>query len=342
VNNGEVLFNGTIDAIYHPEGRATYQGMDVDGNAFFYYEYSIKDHLGNTRLTFRDVNSNDLVDDSEILQQSHYYPFGMEMEGSWSASTPNKYLYNGKELNREHGLDWLDYGARWYDPAVGRWWSVDPLAQDFGNKTPYNYTNNNPLIFIDPDGMAADWYPEYDETTEQINLVAEEGDNEESLKEWSNGSFSDEEVSNLYGSMDGGKINMSNTFVGQFAEAFKADKEGCQFNCFSTVLGGQSTTDGEVEFNTVSERDFKATIVKEGYQQAGTLEQNFGSKQPFKTINVYEQNSSTPEVINHVSLSAGKDRRGNEYILTKDGPNEPVRFQKGNDFYKQKPDKTYK
>ncbi len=63
-------------------------------------------------------------------------------------------MYNGKELNSDFGLDWSDYGARYYDAAIGRWNSVDPLAELFPSQSGYNYTFNNPLRYTDPTGMA--------------------------------------------------------------------------------------------------------------------------------------------------------------------------------------------
>jgi RHS repeat-associated protein len=139
-----------LEAIYTSEGRCV--PTTTNGSAFF-YEYTIKDHLGNARVSFR-ANGAAVA----VIQENHYYAFGMEMEGTWAATTgvKNNYEYNGKELNEDFGLNLSDYGARWYDAAVGRWWSVDPLAEKFGSKTSYNYGLNNPVRMIDPNGMQSE------------------------------------------------------------------------------------------------------------------------------------------------------------------------------------------
>jgi RHS repeat-associated protein len=75
--------------------------------------------------------------------------------GPWYevAAPENKYQYNGKELNEELGLDWLDYGARWYDAAVGRFTGIDPIADQFPHVSPFNYAEDEPIANIDLHGL---------------------------------------------------------------------------------------------------------------------------------------------------------------------------------------------
>ena len=95
---------------------------------------------------------------NEVLEEHHYYPFGMSLEGEWlrGAGRENRCRFNGKELNEDFGLGWYDYGARWYDAAIGRWNAVDPLAEDYIAWSPYNYVMENPISSVDPDGMRVD------------------------------------------------------------------------------------------------------------------------------------------------------------------------------------------
>ncbi|MBL7790949.1 MAG: hypothetical protein JNK77_01400 [Saprospiraceae bacterium] len=100
----------------------------------------------------------------------------------------NKYQYNAKELNEDFGLHWYDFGARWQDPAAGRCWQVDPLARNYVSYSPYQYTLNNPIRFIDPDGRMVMTHDDYvylntkgeeigrikDDKVQQVIIIADE------------------------------------------------------------------------------------------------------------------------------------------------------------------------
>ena len=134
-----------MEAVYFGEGRVAYE------NGVGTYQYYLTDHLGNNRVVFQDNGSGQ----AEIIQESHYYAFGMAMEGSWSQQGVNpsqNYLYNGKELNEDFGLGWYDYGFRMYDPAIARFTAIDPAAAKYSSISTYAYVANNPIAFVDPRG----------------------------------------------------------------------------------------------------------------------------------------------------------------------------------------------
>lgn len=152
------------------------EGMIKNG-ASPQFHYFLKDHLGNTRAVIYDADADGQLDltSSELLQQTDYYPFGMQFEPAVIGGE-NKYLYNGKEMQEDAiggvGLDWYDYGARMYDPSLGRWHTLDPLCEVNRRWSPYRYAYNNPLRFIDPDGMLEEVYitgSEADAATKQLN-----------------------------------------------------------------------------------------------------------------------------------------------------------------------------
>jgi RHS repeat-associated protein len=131
----------------------TAEGYVEPAGSSYKYIFQYKDHLGNVRLSYDKTLA--------IKEESNYYPFGLKQEGYNNAKSgvENKYKYNGKELQDELGLNMYDYGARNYDPALGRWMNIDPLADKMRRHSPYNYAFNNPIFFIDPDGMApGDFY----------------------------------------------------------------------------------------------------------------------------------------------------------------------------------------
>lgn len=141
-----------VDFVQTEEGRVKIY------NGTYSYEYDLKDHLGNTRVTLRQNPLNTTAVEVQVIQANSYYAFGMNMEvdgqnGSADLKV-NKYLYNGKEMQHQQ-LGWLDYGARMYDPTIGRWNGMDKLAELFVEASPYNYVTNNPILMIDPDGMTS-------------------------------------------------------------------------------------------------------------------------------------------------------------------------------------------
>ena len=141
---GNVIYeNGAVSKILTDEGYITFTGATP------VYHYYLKDHQGNNRVVINQAGT--------VEQVTHYYPFGGLMGESTSGGV-QPYKYNGKELDRVHGLDLFDYGARHYDAVLGRWHSVDPMASEREWLSPYNFCSLNPISRIDPTGALDDWY----------------------------------------------------------------------------------------------------------------------------------------------------------------------------------------
>jgi len=134
------VWNVKSEYVYGVNGMVAQ--MDADGRE----SYFLKDWLGNTRQL------------SGANLRRDYFPFGEHYIASGDGT---HYLFTGKELDEGTGLSY--FGAGYYDPGIGRWLSVDPILSrkspvnliQLGviNESPYVYTSNNPIIYIDNDGL---------------------------------------------------------------------------------------------------------------------------------------------------------------------------------------------
>ncbi|WP_281323314.1 RHS repeat domain-containing protein [Flavobacterium aestivum] len=141
----------------------TAEGYVEPNGSSYKYVFQYKDHLGNVRLSYGDANGDGTITNNEIIEESHYYPFGLKHQGYNSVVTSTnpaqKRLFGGKELQDELDLNVYDYGARIYTPDRPGFWQIDPKAETSRRFSPYAYAMDNPVYFIDPDGMeATDWY----------------------------------------------------------------------------------------------------------------------------------------------------------------------------------------
>ena len=137
------------------------------------YRFVLRDHLNATRVVLADrfFDGRDFtyptslsgtfgavpqVNEPELIEVADHYPFGLEHDlQRGPLGVDYRFGYTGQELERALELRWMDYGARWYDPGLGRFGQVDPLASEFAGWTPYHYVHNNPISLIDPSGMSA-------------------------------------------------------------------------------------------------------------------------------------------------------------------------------------------
>ncbi|MGB7499706.1 MAG: RHS repeat-associated core domain-containing protein, partial [Moheibacter sp.] len=241
-------------------------------------------------------------------EQSHYYPFGLKHQeystfGFVSnpiqgviiapvANNPFKYKYNGKEFQDELNLNWYDYGARNYDPALGRWMNMDPLAEVYFESSPYNYVANNPTNSFDPNGM---WIVNLTSSTDKngktsysLQFTAEEGDDIESLSRQLDISVEElEKVSELkkeisegstFGLSEISEVSMINdgltTILGNSVEESLSNCANVAGLCSNTSVpyqyGAFTSEDNvnvlanslKVSFNSVAEKDAKiGTII---------------------------------------------------------------------------------
>ena len=144
---GSMVFNKTSDgtqleSIAWDGGRIVAEPDGWGGTNLVPYLYST-DHLGSIRAVRNALTG-------AAVSRSDYDPYGAHTTLS---GTPQRYRYNGKEDQSFAGTPYLDYGARQYGPAIGRWMVPDPLAEKYYSVSPYSFCTDNPMNAIDPNGL---------------------------------------------------------------------------------------------------------------------------------------------------------------------------------------------
>ncbi len=144
--------HGNPQTIYFTNGNETRYAYGASGQKLRVAHYVAKPNI--TR-TFGVKPGGSTQDEVLFTGQTNYYPFGAPYAdpNAVMGATVQPYKYNGKELDRMHGLDTYDYGARQYDPILARWDRVDPLCENYYGVSLYAYCGDDPVNKVDPNGL---------------------------------------------------------------------------------------------------------------------------------------------------------------------------------------------
>ncbi|WP_371862954.1 RHS repeat domain-containing protein, partial [Winogradskyella haliclonae] len=163
-NNGLKFFS-------HPEGY-----IEPDGTGFNYV-YQYKDHLGNIRLAYSDSDHNGTINAStEIIEENNYYPFGLKHKGYNNVVNGASYkykTYQGQEFHDELGLNIHEWKYRISDPSIGRFWQIDPLAEDYVYNGTYNFAENRVIDGNELEGL--EWVDAKGNKVYDPSVVNEDG-----------------------------------------------------------------------------------------------------------------------------------------------------------------------
>lgn len=142
--------NNTLKQFYQPEGYVEPKGSS------WQYVYQYKDIWRNTRITYADDNNSGSVTSAEIRREQNYYPFGLEHKGynfaSYGAKN-NLKTYQGQEFTEDLGLNTHEWKYRMSDPSTGRFWQIDPLAEEYTYNSTYAFQENKMGMGVELEGL---------------------------------------------------------------------------------------------------------------------------------------------------------------------------------------------
>ncbi len=150
--NGYIYENGNLVQFFHPEGY-----VEPDGSGGYTYVYQYRDQIKNVRLSYADLDGNGSINAStEILHERNYFPFGVlhrGYNGSINGAVNNYKQYQSQEYTEDLGLNIHEWKYRFSDPTIGgRFWSIDPLAQEYAYQSPYNFSENRVIDGVELEG----------------------------------------------------------------------------------------------------------------------------------------------------------------------------------------------
>ncbi|MCI0450270.1 MAG: RHS repeat-associated core domain-containing protein [Chlorobi bacterium] len=317
--------SGKEIAIYNDTtlSRWNFWGLDMVGhmNSDTTKYYYLKDHLGSVRATISSTNA--------VVSAQDYDCWGYLLENRTYNNDGIKYDYTSKERDAESDYDY--FGARYYDSRIGRWGGVDPLFEKYITNSPFSYVLNNPIIIKDPNGK---WIARYDEESDKIFVIAEEGDKLEDL--YKQMGMSKEEFFEKYKEIindpenfelkAGFELDISEQVIGNA----KFSKDATNMNCFSSSLTATGYLEEEIMVHG-GER-FSESIKKDfNYQEV-----NESSTGVMKTFEDPEGKT------HHSAIFVVRSQKGIEYYFGRPGPSSKLSIQTSDRLNQLYPDfKTY-
>lgn len=137
---------GNLDIDMYTNCKYYFDGgyLSLGNTASGTYHFMVSDRQGNVRAV--------VGEDGSLEQEDNYFAYGGLLNDVTTGVDLQTHKYGGKELDRMHGLDLYDFGARWYDSNLGLFTSMDPMCEKYYNLNPYLYCSGNPIKYVDPNG----------------------------------------------------------------------------------------------------------------------------------------------------------------------------------------------